>query len=91
MLFQEEPHSHDHDDRQPQDDPGEGALFRFPGDGRDVVVVIVLAGGGFLLLGRFFLLFQVLDQAQLGVQRPAAGAAKDTGIVVHLAAAGTAF
>jgi hypothetical protein len=50
-----------------------------------------MARGGALLLRGFLLLFQVLNQTQLGVQRLAAGAAKDTGIIVYLAAAGTAF
>lgn len=58
----------------------------------DVILVVVLwAGGHSLLDGGLFLLFQVLNEPQLGVQGLTAGAAENLGIIIGKTAGGTAF
>lgn len=92
LLLQNE-EQHDRQDDDAQDDPGEGAglffLRIFLGD--VVVIVVIPVGLGPALGGGGLLFFQVLDQSKLRIQRLTAGAAKDTRVVIDLAAVGAAF
>lgn len=91
-LFQNEEH-HDRQDGHPQENPGEGAglVFLRVSWGNIVVIIVLPAGLGSAFGGGGLLFFQVLDQAKLRIQRLTAGAAKDTRVIIDLAAVGASF
>ena len=91
LSFQEKPRSHRNHD-QSQDDPGSGAFFLLLGGAAgDVKTHILFPGVDLLLSFGLLLFFQVLNQAQVRVQRGAALYAEGAGILIGVAAFGTAF